>query len=84
MAPTLLWRLLTARVGAGNALIVGLARGCLDKGCTIRLEAPVTRLVMDGDSVAGVEATIDGEKRTIRARHGRRAGDRRLRLERPS
>ncbi len=70
MAPTLLWRLLTASVGAGNALVTGLARGCLDKGCTLLLEAPVTRLVMDGDSVAGVEATIEGEKRTIRAVRG--------------
>ena len=70
MAPTLLWRLLTASVGAGNALVTGLARGCLDKGCTLVLEAPVTRLVMDGDSVAGVEATIAGEKHTIRAARG--------------
>ncbi len=70
MAPTLLWRLLTARVGAGNALVVGLVRGCLDKGCHIELEAPVHRLVMDGDAVAGVEATVGGERRTIRAARG--------------
>ncbi len=70
MAPTLLWRLLTARVGAGNALVIGLVRGCLDKGCRIELEAPVHRLVMDGDAVAGVEATIVGERRTIRAARG--------------
>lgn len=70
MAPTLLWRLLTARVGAGNALIVGLTRGCLDKGCRIELEAPVSRLVMENESVVGVETTIDGEKRTLRAGRG--------------
>ena len=70
MAPTLIWRLLTASVGAGNALVTGLVRGCLDKGCRIELEAPVHRLVMEGDTVAGVEATIDGERRTVRARRG--------------
>jgi 3-oxosteroid 1-dehydrogenase len=70
MAPTLVWRLLTARVGAGNALVIGLVRGCLDKGCRIELEAPVHRLVMDGDTVAGVEATVGGERRMIRAARG--------------
>ncbi|MDP2331494.1 MAG: FAD-dependent oxidoreductase [Reyranella sp.] len=70
MAPTLLWRLLTASVGAGNALIVGLARGCLDKGCVIQLETPVTRLLMENDAVVGVEAMIDGEKRSLRAARG--------------
>ena len=70
MAPTLLWRLLTARVGAGNALVTGLVRGCLDKGCRIELDAPVHRLVMEGDQVAGVEATIGGAQRTVRAARG--------------
>ena len=70
MAPTLVWRLLMARVGAGNALIVGLARGCLDKGCVIRLEAPVTRLLMENDGVVGVEVMIDGQKRPMLAARG--------------
>lgn len=70
MGPTLLWRILTARVGMGNALITGLVRGCLDKGCRIFLEAPVGRLVMDGDAVAGVEATVDGKACIIRTRKG--------------
>jgi 3-oxosteroid 1-dehydrogenase len=70
MAPTLIWRLLTASVGAGNALVTGLVRGCLDKGCRIELEAPVHRLVMEGDAIAGVEATIDGKRVTVRARRG--------------
>ncbi|MBI3199583.1 MAG: FAD-dependent oxidoreductase, partial [Rhodospirillales bacterium] len=70
MAPALLWRLLTASVGAGNALVTGLARGCLDKGCVIQLESPVTRLLMENESVVGVEALIDGEKRPLIAARG--------------
>ena len=50
MAPTLAWRLLTGQAGAGNGLVIGLARGCLDKGCRIELDAAVTRLAMDGDT----------------------------------
>ena len=70
MAHTLAWRLLAGQAGAGNGLVIGLARGCLDKGCRILLETPVTRLVMEGDAVAGVEATIAGGTRTVRARRG--------------
>ena len=38
MAPRVLWRMLTGQVGMGNALTVGLVKGCLDHGCDIRAE----------------------------------------------
>ncbi len=44
MLPTLAHRLLTRRVGMGNALIVGLLKGCIDHGCEIVAEARARRL----------------------------------------
>jgi len=57
-------------VGLGNGLIVGLLRGCLDKGCRILTDARVQRLLIEGGAVAGVEASIGGRAVTIRARKG--------------
>lgn len=70
MAPTLLWRLFTRRVGMGNALITGLVRGCLDAGCEIWAETPARRLVLDGARVCGVEAERGGRALRIGARKG--------------
>ncbi len=75
MAPTLLHRLLTAGVGMGNALIVGLLRGCLDHGCAILAETPVRHLLTEGtdavpDRVIGVEVESAGRRRRIRAARG--------------
>src|SRR5471030_992154 len=70
MAPQLAWRLIAGKVGLGNGLTVGLLRGCLDKGCRIVTDADVKHLLMDGGSVAGVEAVIDGKPATIKARKG--------------
>jgi 3-oxosteroid 1-dehydrogenase len=53
----------------GNALIVGLLRGCLDHGCVITSEARVTRLVTEADRVVGVVAETKDGPRDIRA-HG--------------
>lgn len=70
LGPSLVWRIIAGQVGLGNGLIVGLTRGCLDHGCTILLDADVKRLLVDGGSVTGVEAKIDGDAVTIRARKG--------------
>lgn len=70
LGPSLIWRVIAGRVGLGNGLVVGLACGCLDHGCTILLDADVKRLVSDGQGVTGVEAVIDGERTTIRVRRG--------------
>ena len=70
MGPQLAWRLIAGKVGLGNGLTVGLLRGCLDKGCRIVTDADVKHLVMEGDSVTGVEVVIDGKPQTIKARKG--------------
>ena len=70
MGPALAWRLLAGKVGLGNGLIVGLVRGCLDKGCRIVTDAEVEHLLVEGDAVVGVAASIGGKSATIRARKG--------------
>src|SRR5262249_50087689 len=75
LAPVLLHRLLTAGVGMGNALIVGLLRGCLDHGCEVLAETPVRRLLTEVNDagpgrVIGVEVESAGRRRRIRAARG--------------
>ncbi|MFO1079366.1 MAG: FAD-dependent oxidoreductase [Reyranellaceae bacterium] len=70
LGPQLAWRVLAGQVGLGNGLIVGLLRGCLDQGCTVRTNAEVRQLLLEGGVVSGVEATIDGRATTIRAAKG--------------
>ncbi|MFO0995287.1 MAG: FAD-dependent oxidoreductase [Alphaproteobacteria bacterium] len=73
MAPTLLHRILTRRVGMGASLVVGLLKGCLDRGCAIETLTPAAELVIEGGErgrVVGVAATLGGERRMIRARKG--------------
>ena len=75
MLPTLAHRLLTHRVGMGNALIVGLLKGCIDHGCEIVAEARARRLLTDGSGprdgrVTGVEVEIGGKITTLRAARG--------------
>ncbi|HLY21925.1 MAG TPA: FAD-dependent oxidoreductase [bacterium] len=75
MAPTLMYRWLTRRVGMGNALVTGLVKGCLDHGVEIIAEARAHRLVTDGgegpwERVAGVEAVRRGRPLTVKASRG--------------
>jgi 3-oxosteroid 1-dehydrogenase len=75
LGPSLAYRFVTGQVGMGNALTVGMTRGCLDQGCCILLDADVKRLLVDGDdprtsAVIGVEAVIAGKKQTIRVAKG--------------
>lgn len=70
LAPALVWRLMSGQVGMGNGLVVGLARGCLDQGCRIHLDADVRALLTEAGVVVGVKAVIDGELTTIRAAKG--------------
>jgi 3-oxosteroid 1-dehydrogenase len=72
MAPRLIRRWLTRSVGMGNALVAGLLKGCLDRGCTVMTRARARRLIEDapGGRVIGVEVeTAEGIKR-IAARRG--------------
>src|SRR5260221_602719 len=73
MAPSLLYRLLTRRVGMGNALVSGLLKGCLDRGCEIMAGTAAERLITEGDErgrVVGVAASADDRIIAIRARKG--------------
>jgi len=56
LLPTLAWRWLTDTAGQGSALIAGLMKGCLDRGCEVRPNARVQRLLRDAEGrVCGVE-----------------------------
>ena len=68
MAPRVLWRMLTSQVGMGNALTVGLVKGCLDRGCDIRAETAAHRLIVEEGCVVGVAAQRADRDLTIRAR----------------
>ncbi|HLW48248.1 MAG TPA: FAD-dependent oxidoreductase [bacterium] len=75
MAPTLVYRLLTRRVGMGNALVTGLVSGCLDHGVEIMAETPATRLLTEGPAdrparVTGVEVNRRGRALVLRAARG--------------
>jgi 3-oxosteroid 1-dehydrogenase len=70
--PRLLWRLVINSRGQGSALIAGLLKGCLDKGCCIETGARVVELLMesDGSRVSGVVAEAGTERRAYQARCG--------------
>jgi 3-oxosteroid 1-dehydrogenase len=70
MGPSLVWRAIAGKVGLGNGLTVGLARGCLDHGCRLVLDADVKHLTLEGDTVSGVEAVVAGKPTAFRARKG--------------
>lgn len=69
-AMPLLYRLLTGRRGKGTALVTGLLRGCLDKGCTLLLDAPLTDLTTAEGRVTGAMLTHQGNPLRIMARQG--------------
>jgi succinate dehydrogenase/fumarate reductase flavoprotein subunit len=54
----------------GNALIARLLRSASNAGVTLWTRAPMTRLVIEGARVAGIEVQHDGRADTIRARRG--------------
>ncbi len=57
--------------GQGSALIVGLLRACLDRGCATSLEARATELILDDQGgVRGVRARIAQETYSIYASRG--------------
>jgi 3-oxosteroid 1-dehydrogenase len=72
MAPRVLWRMLTGQVGMGNALVVGLVKGCLDHGCDIRAGTSAQRLITEEGTgrVLGVAARSEDRDFAIRALRG--------------
>jgi 3-oxosteroid 1-dehydrogenase len=70
LMPSLIWRLMSGQVGMGNALVVGLVRGCLDQDCHVIMDADVRCLLTDTGVVVGVEAVIGEEPTSIHASKG--------------
>src|ERR1700749_4700233 len=56
--------------GAGQALVGRLVKGCLDRGIEPRTGMRATRLLVDGDRVAGVRFESSGKLVDVRARRG--------------
>jgi 3-oxosteroid 1-dehydrogenase len=70
-APRLIARLLKGERGQGSALIIGLLRGCLDRGCLLSLESRVMELILDAQGgVRGVKVRIGERSYTVEARRG--------------
>ena len=69
-APRLLWRTFRNIRTRGNALSVGLLKGCLDARIEIWTKAPATGLVMANDRVTGIEVDRNGERITVSANRG--------------
>ncbi|MDD9876174.1 MAG: FAD-dependent oxidoreductase [Magnetovibrio sp.] len=69
-APRLIWRQLRDLRTRGNALTIGMLRGCMDHGAEVWADTAATRLVVAGGAVTGVEVTRGGTPMTLTARKG--------------
>ncbi|MEM9682069.1 MAG: FAD-dependent oxidoreductase [Pseudomonadota bacterium] len=68
--PRLLWRKLLGTRTRGNALTIGMLKGCLDRGIDIWTDAAAERLVTEDGRVAGLDLTRDGEPVSVSASKG--------------
>jgi 3-oxosteroid 1-dehydrogenase len=55
LLPRLTWRFLLNAAGRGQALMIGLIRGCLDKGVEFRLESPAIELIREEGRITEVK-----------------------------
>ncbi len=70
LAPRILWRILTRKRTMGNALVVGLLKGCLDHGCELWTDARALRLIRQNGRIAGVELERGGKSLQLGTRKG--------------
>ena len=72
LAPRLLYRLVSNSRGQGNALVIGLLRGCLDHDCQLETGSRVVDFVVDETTglVQGVEAERNGQRSRFLAGRG--------------
>ena len=70
LAPQMLYRIATGKRVMGNALVVGLLRGCLSNGCAVWRDAVARHLIRQKGRVAGVSLERDGVSMEVRARKG--------------
>jgi len=68
--PRLFWRKLRDMRTRGNALTIGLLKGCLDLGVEIWSEAAAQRLIRDHGRVTGLELLRDGRLIAVSAAKG--------------
>lgn len=69
-APRMFWRAIGDRRVMGNALVIGLLRGCLDHDCEIWTETSAETLIYDSGRVTGITALRGHEILTIKAEKG--------------
>ncbi|MBM09884.1 MAG: dehydrogenase [Magnetovibrio sp.] len=69
-APKLLWRKFTGLRTRGNALVIGLFKGCLDAGVEVWSEAKVKSLTMDADRINGVIVECQGKDMEVAVSSG--------------
>lgn len=70
LAPRIVYRMATGKRVMGNALVVGLLRGCLENGCEIWTDAPAHRLILREGRIGGVELVRGGGPVEVHARKG--------------
>ncbi|WP_283095352.1 3-oxosteroid 1-dehydrogenase [Nocardioides alcanivorans] len=56
--------------GMGNAMMIGMRKGMLDRNIPLWYETPLTDLILEDGKVVGVKVTRNGEERELRARAG--------------
>ncbi len=70
LAPRLLYRMLTNKRVMGNALVVGLLKGCVDKGCELWTEARAEKLIKSNGRITGVQVRRGEQLVEIETRKG--------------
>ena len=69
-APRLLYRMLTNKRVMGNALVVGLLKGCLDKGVEFWTETRAEKLIQTDGRISGLRVRRGEEELEIETRKG--------------
>ena len=67
-APRLFWRRLWDKRTRGNALTIGLLRGCIDAGVTIWAETAAKHLIVDEGVVTGIDVERVGDALAVAAK----------------
>ena len=65
-----LYRILTKKRVMGNALVVGLLKGCLDKGCELWLQTRAEKLIRSRSRITGIRVRRGTEVIDVETRKG--------------
>jgi 3-oxosteroid 1-dehydrogenase len=69
-APRMIARLATGKTTLGNALVVGLLKGCLRAGCDIWTESPLTHLEQRDGRITAVHVQRNNETQRLGVKKG--------------